>query len=212
MTASPTAEPGTMMPDSRAARDADFAAYLAARQPSLMRTAYLLTGNRHDAEDLVQTAFAKLYLSWDKVRNHGSIDGYVRRILVNEHNSLWRRAWKRREHSQEHPVLDRPVHDVFGFVTDPTRLSSWQTNTVSVTQEGDGPLGLGTRLGGRRRHLVLGARHGRVGCADAGLGADDRRDEFAGGSLALRKASHGHRPSTRSPPLLSAGRPLASAG
>ena len=98
---------------ARDARDADFAAYLAARQPSLLRTAYLLTGNRHDAEDLVQTAFAKLYLSWDKVRDQGSIDGYVRRILVNEHNSLWRRAWKRREHAQEEPVLDRPVHDAY---------------------------------------------------------------------------------------------------
>jgi RNA polymerase sigma-70 factor (sigma-E family) len=95
-------------------RDADFAAYLAARQPSLLRTAYLLTGNRHDAEDLVQTAFAKLYLSWDKVRDQGSMDGYVRRILVNEHNSLWRRAWKRREHSAEDTVLhalDKPHHD-----------------------------------------------------------------------------------------------------
>ena len=101
------------MADRNDARDADFAAYLAARQPSLLRTAYLLTGNRHDAEDLVQTAFAKLYLSWDKVRDQGSIDGYVRRILVNEHNSLWRRAWKRREHSQETPVLDRPVHDAY---------------------------------------------------------------------------------------------------
>ena len=70
-------------------------------RPSLLRTAYLLTGNRHDAEDLVQTAFAKLYLSWDKVRDQGSMDGYVRRILVNEHNSLWRRAWKRREHSAD---------------------------------------------------------------------------------------------------------------
>ena len=99
------------MADRNDARDTDFAAYLAARQASLLRTAYLLTGNRHDAEDLVQTAFAKLYLSWDKVRDQGAIDGYVRRILVNEHNSLWRRAWKRRESSQEHQVLDRPVHD-----------------------------------------------------------------------------------------------------
>ena len=100
---------------TRDARDADFAAYLAARQPSLLRTAYLLTGNRHDAEDLVQTAFAKLYLSWDKVRNQGSMDGYVRRILVNEHNSLWRRAWKRREHTTDDSVLhalDEPHHDV----------------------------------------------------------------------------------------------------
>ena len=72
-----------------------------ARQASLLRTAYLLTGDRHTAEDLVQTAFAKLYLSWDKVQSRDSIDGYVRRILVNEHNSLWRRAWKRREHATD---------------------------------------------------------------------------------------------------------------
>src|SRR3954447_11053625 len=98
--------------DRNDARDADFAAYLVARQASLLRTADLLTGNRHDAEDLVQIAFAKLYLSWDKVRDQGSIDGYVRRIVVNEHNSLWRRGWKRREHSHEQQMLDRPVHDV----------------------------------------------------------------------------------------------------
>jgi RNA polymerase sigma-70 factor (sigma-E family) len=88
-------------------KDTDFAAYLAARQASLLRTAYLLTGNRQDAEDLTQTAFAKLYLAWDKVRDQGSMDGYVRRILVNEHNSLWRRAWKRREHPQDHTLLAR---------------------------------------------------------------------------------------------------------
>jgi RNA polymerase sigma-70 factor (sigma-E family) len=75
----------------------EFSEYMAARQPSLLRTAYLLTGDRHTAEDLVQTALAKLYLSWDRVQNHESVDGYVRRILVNEHNSLWRRPWKRRE-------------------------------------------------------------------------------------------------------------------
>ena len=78
-------------------RDAEFSEYMAARQRSLLRTAYLLTGDRHTAEDLVQTAFAKLYLSWDRVQDRESVDGYVRRILVNEHNSLWRRPWKRRE-------------------------------------------------------------------------------------------------------------------
>lgn len=78
-------------------KDAEFSEYMAARQPSLLRTAYLLTGDRHTAEDLVQTALAKLYLSWDKVQRQDSLDGYVRRILVNEHNSLWRRPWKKRE-------------------------------------------------------------------------------------------------------------------
>ena len=82
-------------------RDAEFAAYMSARQPGLLRTAYLLTGNRHEAEDLVQTALAKLYLSWDKVERRELVDGYVRRILVNEHHSLWRRAWKRREYPSD---------------------------------------------------------------------------------------------------------------
>jgi len=95
---------------SRTRRDEEFSAYMAARQASLLRTAYLLCGDRATAEDLVQTAFAKLYLSWDKVRSRESLDGYLRRIVVNENNSLWRRAWKRREHSTddvpESAVLD----------------------------------------------------------------------------------------------------------
>ncbi|UFN43868.1 SigE family RNA polymerase sigma factor [Nocardioides okcheonensis] len=82
-------------------RDADFSAYMAARQAALYRTAYLLAGDHAGAEDLLQNAFAKLYLSWDRIRDHGALDGWVRRVMVNDHNSLWRRAWKRREHSTE---------------------------------------------------------------------------------------------------------------
>ncbi len=89
-------------------RDADFEAYMLARHSGFLRTAYLLTGDQHTAEDLVQTALAKLYLSWDKVQRRELIDGYVRRIIVNEHNSLWRRAWKRRELSTD-TVPERPT-------------------------------------------------------------------------------------------------------
>jgi RNA polymerase sigma-70 factor (sigma-E family) len=89
-------------------RDAEFSEYMHARQPALLRTAYLLTGDRHTAEDLVQTALAKLYLSWDKVQRQEAVDGYVRRILVNEHNSLWRRGWKRRETTTAE-LPDRPA-------------------------------------------------------------------------------------------------------
>jgi RNA polymerase sigma-70 factor (sigma-E family) len=95
-----------------ATRDRDFSSYMEARQPSLLRTAYLLAGDRHTAEDLVQVAFAKLYLSWDKVRDQEALDGYVRRILVNEHNSLWRRAWKRREQSSDE-VPEHGRHDAY---------------------------------------------------------------------------------------------------
>jgi RNA polymerase sigma-70 factor (sigma-E family) len=82
-------------------RDADFTSYMEARKASLLRTAYLLTGDRHSAEDLVQVSLAKLYLAWDRVQDRGSIDGYVRRIMVNENNSLWRRGWKKREYATE---------------------------------------------------------------------------------------------------------------
>ena len=87
--------------DSRTDKDADFSAYMTARQPALYRTAFLLAGDHAGAEDLLQNAFAKLYLSWDRIRDREALDGYVRRIMVNEHNSLWRRAWKRREHSTD---------------------------------------------------------------------------------------------------------------
>jgi uncharacterized membrane protein len=52
--------------------------------------------------------------------------------------------------------IDRPVRDVFAYVTDPAKLASWQTNTVEVTQETDGPLRVGTRL--REVHRAPGGR------------------------------------------------------
>jgi RNA polymerase sigma-70 factor (sigma-E family) len=72
------------------AREA-FRQYVAARSPALMRTAYLLTGNRADAEDLLQTALAKTYLAWDRIQERDALDGYVRRVLVNTQTSWWRR-------------------------------------------------------------------------------------------------------------------------
>ena len=69
----------------------DFRSYVVARSSALLRTAYLLTGNRADAEDLLQTTLAKTYLSWDRVRDREAIDGYVRRTMVNTQTSFWRR-------------------------------------------------------------------------------------------------------------------------
>lgn len=82
---------------SRTDRDADFEAYVSASQTRHLRTAFLLTGDQHLAEDLLQTALAKLYLAWHRVASRESLDAYVRRIMVNENTSWHRRAWKRRE-------------------------------------------------------------------------------------------------------------------
>jgi RNA polymerase sigma-70 factor (sigma-E family) len=69
----------------------DFRSYVVARSPALLRTAYALTGNRADAEDLLQAALAKTYLSWDRIREREAVDGYVRRVMVNTRTSWWRR-------------------------------------------------------------------------------------------------------------------------
>jgi len=79
----------------------EFVEFVHARQQTLLRFAYLLTSDHHTAEDLVQTALAKTYLSWDRLRDRGALDNYVRRIIVNENTSLWRRAWKRNERPTE---------------------------------------------------------------------------------------------------------------
>ena len=81
----------------------DFESWLAAREGALQRLALLLTGDPHQAQDLTQTTLAKLYLAWDRLTDRHQIDAYARRILVNEHRSTWRRDWRRREVSSEHP-------------------------------------------------------------------------------------------------------------
>ena len=81
----------------------DFRSYVAARSAALLRTAYLLTGNRADAEDLLQTALAKTYLSWDRIREREAVDGYVRRVMVNTQTSWWRRR-----KVDEHPTDELP--------------------------------------------------------------------------------------------------------
>ncbi|GAB2746487.1 SigE family RNA polymerase sigma factor [Kitasatospora kifunensis] len=83
--------------------EAEFSGFVQGRWNGLVRTAYLLTGNQHDAEDLAQTALAKVYASWRRVRGSDSPDAYVRRILVNSNFDRFR---KRR--LAEHPT-DEPL-------------------------------------------------------------------------------------------------------
>jgi len=78
-------------------RDRAFAEYFAARSEAMRGTAYLLCGDWHRAEDLVQTAFTKLYLAWDRVSRHEVLDGYARRTLVRTFLDERRRGWFRRE-------------------------------------------------------------------------------------------------------------------
>ncbi len=58
-----------------------FRAFVASRSAALARTAYLLTGDRHLAEDLLQEALARVAARWDRVAAAGDPEPYVRRVL-----------------------------------------------------------------------------------------------------------------------------------
>ena len=87
-------------------RDDGFTAYVAGRRAHLFRTAYLLCGDPHRAEDIVQTALAKLYVAWPRASRADSVDAYVRRVIINSHLDETRRPW-RRESPTEDDRLDR---------------------------------------------------------------------------------------------------------
>ena len=65
---------------------------LRARTPALLRTAYLLTGNQHSAEDLVQAALERAAAAWWRVRREASAEAYVRQVMYRLQVSHWRRA------------------------------------------------------------------------------------------------------------------------
>lgn len=84
----------------------EFADYFAARRDAVRRTAYLICGDWHRADDLAQTAFVALHRRWRNVRDKGALDAYVRRTLVRAAIDESRRPW-RREHVVE--VLPEPA-------------------------------------------------------------------------------------------------------
>jgi len=79
-------------------RDAEFTDFVADHGGQLLRTACLVTGDTHLGEDLLQSALAKAYGSWAKVREADHPVAYVRRLMINTHLS-----WVRRLTNTERP-------------------------------------------------------------------------------------------------------------
>lgn len=76
-------------------RDEDFRAFVAGRSAALLRLAYLVSGDRAAAEDVLQTALVRAYLRWSSISSQP--EAYVRRVIVTVAVDEHRRAYRRFE-------------------------------------------------------------------------------------------------------------------
>jgi RNA polymerase sigma-70 factor (sigma-E family) len=103
------------------AEDSEFGEFMAASWARLYRTSYLLTGNRQDAEDLLQTVLARTCVRWHSIRDKHAAEAYVRRGLVREVQGIWRRRGRE--------VVTDEVPDAGhtgGLTTRADHLALWQ--------------------------------------------------------------------------------------
>jgi RNA polymerase sigma-70 factor (sigma-E family) len=83
-------------------RDEQFRAYVLANRSGLVRTAtFLASGDRYQAEDLVQTALMRVYVAWPRVRTE-TVDAYARKAMLNALIDDRRRPFSRHERTQSH--------------------------------------------------------------------------------------------------------------
>ncbi|MFI1382005.1 SigE family RNA polymerase sigma factor [Embleya sp. NPDC020886] len=99
--------------------EAEFKEFVLGARTRLLRTAYLLTGDHHRAEDLVQTALIRVYRRRRRIDRGTGAEAYTRRIVVNLHNSWWRRKSSREQSRAELPEgAARNVHALVELHTD----------------------------------------------------------------------------------------------
>jgi RNA polymerase sigma-70 factor (sigma-E family) len=127
----------TPQPSSR--RDEEFIDYVAARQVHLRRMAYLVCGDWHRADDLLQTALTKLYGAWPRLRRDGRQDAYVRRIIVRSDIDELRRPWRREvvglegSKGRETPAREQlPVEERDALITALQALPEMQRKVVML--------------------------------------------------------------------------------
>ncbi len=115
------ADPGDETADTGASPSLHFDAYVQSRSQALLRLAYLLTGDAHLAEDLVQTSLAKVMGRWDAVAGRGDPHAYVRTVVL--HTALgWRRRRWRGERPSDRVPDEADAHDAATAVVGRERL------------------------------------------------------------------------------------------
>ncbi|MET7618116.1 SigE family RNA polymerase sigma factor [Streptomyces sp. NPDC005408] len=88
--------------------ETEFRAFVVSSWPRMLRTARLLTGHHHDAEDLVQAALAKAYVKWERIQRTEDPDAYVWRIMINANVDRLRRMRAREWLTNRFPETAAP--------------------------------------------------------------------------------------------------------
>ncbi|WP_433831438.1 SigE family RNA polymerase sigma factor [Actinoplanes sp. CA-015351] len=99
----------------RDSAEEEYVEYVTARVPALRRLAYVLTGDGHRADDLVQQTITTLYLKWPRARAAENIDAYVRTMLVRGYLDEKRLAWSKvrlfRQIPEPEPIEETGAED-----------------------------------------------------------------------------------------------------
>ncbi len=136
----------------------DFEEFVVARRGALLRTAYLLTGDHHDAEDLVQSALIKVVPKWTRIKD--GPEGYVRQVLARESVNRWRgRRWREVTTDVVPEVMHHPAvsADRIALFEDLRRLSPRQRAVLVLRYfddltEADTAAALGISVGTVKSH------------------------------------------------------------
>ena len=99
------------MGDGKQTRNEEFQSFVVGRWPRLMRTAFLLTGEQHAAEDLVQSTLERVYVAWRRVGGADDPEAYVRRVMINAHARRHRRRLREFLAPKDDSGLAREVAD-----------------------------------------------------------------------------------------------------
>src|ERR1700749_5117034 len=105
--------------------DDEFAEFAQASSARLQHVAYLLTGDRHAAEDAAQTALVRTYAAWSRVRRDDAY-AYARKVLVNHVTDRWRRKLR------EYPTSELPDQAPGPDLADEVALRHWVTGAAAT--------------------------------------------------------------------------------